>query len=128
MDLSSGFDSPNPYGLRAADFEYDMDGYDTALRFLSDLAGGSTEEEALRVNGGNPAMLRAWESNTRFRRVLAKCRAANARELADAATRAEARERQATEGVPRFIPLEEAPVPPRSIFSATPNGASWGSA
>jgi hypothetical protein len=77
MDLSNGFDLPNPHGLRAADFEYDMDSYGVALAFLSDLAGGSSEAEALKANGGSPAAKRSWETSRAFRRVLAKCRRAS---------------------------------------------------
>src|SRR5579875_1726217 len=78
MDLSAGFDWPNPFGLKAADFEYDMDSYEVALRFLSDLASGSLESRALSANGGSDAMLREWERAPKFRRVLHKCRSAGA--------------------------------------------------
>lgn len=126
MDLSSGFDYPNPYGLRAADFDYDMVGYEVALRFLSDLAGGSPEPRALELNGGSPAQLRAWESNGRFRRVLARCRQANAQEMAAAARKAaEAETEESKPDGRRFIPLEEAPVV-RGLFSHAARPDSWG--
>ena len=54
MDLSSGHDFPNPYGLLAADFDYDMDSYSIALRFLSDLSGGTPEDEALAIENASP--------------------------------------------------------------------------
>lgn len=112
MDLSSGFDITNPYGLLAADFNFDTDGYAVALKFLSDLAGGTLEAKALEGNGGNRAMLTAWKGNAKFRRVYEKCKAAGkaAREALRAAEKAQ--EATEGEGVPnpsgqRFVPFEE---------------------
>lgn len=85
MDLSSGFDIPNPFGLLAADFDHDMDGYRAALGFLGDLAGGRPLVEALEANGGDQRMLKAWERNGKFRRVLAKAMAAVKRQEANPA-------------------------------------------
>jgi hypothetical protein len=129
-DLSASWDIPNPFALVSADFSYDLDGYRAALGFLSDLAGGSVEAEALAANGGSPAQLTGWKRSEKFRRVYAKCVAAGeaeqealrARESAAAAT--DAQEATQPQGQV-FIPLEEAPVQ-RSVFALTPNRDSWG--
>lgn len=149
-DLSAGFDTPNPYGLMAGDFGYDLDAYHVALRFLSDLSGGSVEAEALEANGGSPAQLRAWERNEKFRRVLGKCRRAGETEREDAklekavevmaevvdvakavtAGNATAEERLAAaveQGATKRVAWEDAP-PTKSTFSGTPNPSGWGSA
>jgi len=76
MDLSTGFDIPNPYGLLAADFDHDMGSYRACLAFLSDLSGGTPEDRALRINGGDAQLLTAWQGSRKVRRVLAKCREA----------------------------------------------------
>jgi hypothetical protein len=128
VDLSSGFDLPNPYGLLASDFGYDVEGYSIALRFLSDLAGGTDEPDALRNNGGSIPHIRAWEANGKFRRVLAKCRQAGARERAAAAERKRAEAEAVAEPAPsgnRFIPIDEVPRS-RSIFARQASAASWG--
>jgi hypothetical protein len=129
MDISSGFDLPNPYGLLASDFSYDTEGYRVALAFLGDLATGSDHDHALTNNGGNPAMLRAWQGGEKFRRVYAKCRAAGEREKAALAAQEATRDEQgASEGETqgqRFIPLEEAPVR-RGVFTLSPPRESWG--
>lgn len=140
MDLSSGFDIANPYGLLAADFNYDMDGYGVALRFLGDLAGGTAEKDALALNGGSRAMLTAWRGSDKFRRVYAKCKQAGvaARAYAEAqankAAEAAGSPQEATEGdTPRqpptqgWVPLEEAPVQRRGLFAIHPPRGSWGS-
>jgi hypothetical protein len=89
-DLSAdGFDIPNPYGLRAADFEHDMDSYRLALRFLGNLSAGDTEERALSVEGGTPAHMRKWEGSARFRRALNKCRRVATEERAYEAQKAQ---------------------------------------
>ena len=136
-DLSSGYDLPNPYGLGASVFDFDMDSYSAALKFLSDLAGGTVESDALKINGGDPALLVSWKRSDKFRRVYAKCRAAGDAER-EALTRAESAS-AATEGegagepsgqpfaTQRFVPLEDVPVN-RSPFSMQPIGESWGEA
>jgi hypothetical protein len=68
------FDCPNPYGLRAADFDNDGHSYRLALRFLGNLSAGDPEDRALSVEGGTPAHMRKWEGSARFRRALNKCR------------------------------------------------------
>lgn len=78
MDLSSNFDIPNPYGLRATDFNHQLDSYIVALKFLGDLATGTPEDKALEQNGGTKAMVQAWQRSDNFRHVLSKCRKANA--------------------------------------------------
>lgn len=123
MDVSAGFDIPNPYGLQASDMNYDMDAYRSALGFLSDLLGGSDETKALEANGGSPMLLKAWEGSGKFRRVLAKCRAAASRDRT-------ARE-VATEPAPpmrgqRFVSLDEMPTQPASLFRLSPSAGSWG--
>jgi hypothetical protein len=111
VDVSSGFDIANPYGLRAADFDYDMDSYGSALTFLSDLAGGSSEAEALEANGGSPAAKRSWETSRAFRRVLAKCRQAGEAEREYLAREAAAKESEPEKpaGPSNFIALEDMP-------------------
>lgn len=127
MDVSSGFDHPNPFGLRAVDFDYDQDSYDVALRFLSDLASGTEEKQSLEINGANEPMLRNWESSAKFRRVLAKCRAAGASERVFVERKEAAAQKLEAPSLPAgFVPLDR--VPPRrpSVFSATPGVGSWG--
>ena len=130
MDIHSGYDYPNPYGLQASDFDYDMDSYVVALRFLSDLTGGTEEQHALETNGANTPMLRNWESSAKFRRVLSKCRAAGASERVFIEQReAAAKAAESTEPVKgsRLILLAEVPVRPRaSLFSSTPNPVTFG--
>lgn len=120
MDLSSGFDIPNPFGLRVGDFGDDMDGYRVALAFLSDLAGGSEHDGALEENGGSVALLRGWQSSDRFRRVYAKAKAAAAaeQEALEAESAPEAEPHDPT--VQRSIPLMEMPVQRHSIFGGMP--------
>lgn len=108
MDVSSGFDIPNPYGLRAADFDYDMDSYGVALAFLADMAGGSSEDEALEANGGSPAAKRSWETARAFRRVLAKCRQAGDAEREYRARKPEQQPDRSADP-PGFIRLEDMP-------------------
>jgi hypothetical protein len=118
-----GFNLPNPFGLLASDFGHDVDAYRVALGYLADLAGGSVESNALQANGGNPAMLRSWESSGKFRRVLAKCRAAGREEAAAAVRRAEEKQSEPLKpGEVRFVRLEDMPLQRESAFSmrATP--------
>lgn len=129
MDLSSGFDISNPYGLLASDFNYDMDGYAVALKFLSDLVGGTPEAKALEVNGGNRAMLAAWKQSDKFRRVHSKCKKEG--KVAAVALGAQEKPQEATgvEAWPNssgqvFVPLSEAPVS-RGVFSPQPRSGSW---
>jgi hypothetical protein len=68
------FDCPNPYGLRAQDFDNDGDSYRLALRFLGNVSAGDPEDRALSVEGGTAADMRRWEGSARFRRALNKCR------------------------------------------------------
>jgi hypothetical protein len=80
-DLAAdGYNIPNAYGLKPADFEHDQESYSAALAFLGDVSCGEPEDRALLNNGGSPEMLRAWESSARFRRALAKCRKLGAEE------------------------------------------------
>jgi hypothetical protein len=65
---------PNWHGLQASDFDFDINSYTVALRFLGDVSVGTLEEDALRIEGGTPEMRRSWESSRRFRRSLGKCR------------------------------------------------------
>ena len=126
MDLTSGFDIPNPYGLRADDFDHDMDGYRAALGFLGDLVFGVDEPQALEQNGGSQPALRRWSANGKFRRVLAKARAAGAEERAH--TQPEEAQQEApdpSERFQRFIPLEDMPAQ-RSAFSGNPAPGTWG--
>lgn len=88
MDLSSNYDLPNPYGLLAADFNHDMDGYRACLGFLGDLATGSEHAEALEDNGGNQGMLVGWRRSAKFRRVYEKCKKAGEAEREYAAEKA----------------------------------------
>lgn len=123
MDVSAGFDIANPYGLLASDMNYDMGAYRSALGFLSDLTGGSEEAKALEANGGSPMLLKAWESSPKFRRVLAKCRAAAARGRAEKTAGPDA-----ALTPPRgqqFIPLDEMPAR-NTLFGLTPRPGSWG--
>src|ERR1035437_6846205 len=111
-DLSPAFDIPNPFMLRAADFDYDGTSYTVALKFLSDLAGGTVESDALKINGGTVPMLRSWQRSDRFRRVHDKCRRAGEAEQVAAAER-EAIERDDADTEPQgqhFVPLEDMPV------------------
>lgn len=132
MDVSAGFDYPNPYGLMAVDFQYDMDSYAVALKFLSDLTGGTPEKQALTQNGGSTPMLRQWENSPKFRRVLGKCRAAAAADRAAVEQRA-AEQKQGVDsrfpapGEQGFVRLEDMPAR-GSVFAGQPNPASWGSA
>jgi hypothetical protein len=114
MDLSSGFDLPNAYGLKADDFDWDMDSYRAGLGFLGDVGCGVDEEKALADNGGSPHLLRSWEGSQRFRRVLGKVRRMGEEEREHAAAHAEQVEPSALSGR-RFIPLEDAPLP-RGLF------------
>jgi hypothetical protein len=110
-DLSAGFDLPNPYGLKAADFNYDTAAYRIALAFLSDIAGGTDESYALANNGGSTALLRAWEGDSKFRRVLAKCREANRRAHdTDAAPGYDPAAHLPPPGEQRFVPIDEIPT------------------
>ena len=131
-DLSDGFLIPNAFGLLPGDFDRDMDGYRAALGFLSDLAGGTVEADALKINGGDPAMFVSWQRSKPFRRVYAKCRAAGEaeREVLRRAESASAATEGEGAGEPlgqRFVPLEDVPVN-RSPFSMQPSGDSWGEA
>jgi hypothetical protein len=76
---------PNWHGLQASDFDFDMDSYTVALRFLGDVSVGTPEDDALRIEGGTPEMRRSWESSRRFRRSLGKCREMGEQERAHAA-------------------------------------------
>ncbi|MBV9805196.1 MAG: hypothetical protein JO130_18505 [Solirubrobacterales bacterium] len=110
MDLSSGFDIPNPYGLLASDFGFDVAGYRAALGFLGDLASGTEHDRALAANGGSLALLTGWKGSPKFRRVYAKC-------LEAARTNTERPIVRQIPVVPvlppsgqqRFIPVEEVP-------------------
>jgi len=130
-DLSASWDIPNPFGLLCGDLSHDLDGYRAALGFLSDLAGGSDHDHALRTNGGDPASLRAWQSSDKFRRVYAKCRAAGEAEQKWAAEHAEQAPEPtdtATQPNPsdqRFVPLSEAPTSPGRAFSYQLPRESW---
>ena len=129
MDLSNGYDLPNPYGLSASVFDHDMESYSAALKFLSDLAGGTPEPEALELNGGSVPMLRSWQRSDRFRRVHDKCRRAGeaeraVREAKGADTEGDETTTQPVSGQ-RFIPFEDMPVQ-RSVFALTPGPDSWG--
>ena len=83
--IDDPFDIPNRHGLRAEEFDYDMESYRTALGFLGDVSCGTLEEDALRIEGGTPEMMRAWEGSRRFRRALARCREQAAEDRAYAA-------------------------------------------
>jgi hypothetical protein len=112
VDLSSGFDLPNAYGLRAEDFDFDMDSYRAAMAFLGDTSVGVGEEKALADNGGSPHLMRSWEGSQRFRRVLGKVRRMGEEDrerVAKAATTAPSAPGR------RFIPLDQAPVS-RGLF------------
>lgn len=119
MDVSVSGDFPNPYGLHASDFDHDLESYAVALKFLSDLSGGTEQERALQINGADEALLQSWKSSSRFRKVLAKCRAAVAQEKAAL----EARETEAEQpklpppGSFGFVSFEDAPVQRRSLFA-----------
>lgn len=123
-DLSSGFDIPNPFGLLASDFGHDIDSYSAALKFLGDLASGVDEPRALETNGGSMPLLRSWERSGKFRKVLGKCRAAGAAEMALRARReAEAAQEPEVKANPfeqKFIPLEELPAT-HSVFTLRPS-------
>lgn len=116
-DLSGdGYNLPNPYGLLASDFGYDVDGYRIALAFLSDLSGGTDEKVALTQNGGETAMLRGWEGNNKFRRVLQKCRkAAKADQGVEPQKVATLEDLLPPPGQQRFIPLSD--IAPHMIRS-----------
>lgn len=132
MDVSAGFDFPNPYGLMAVDFQYDMDSYAVALKFLSDLTGGTPEKQALQQNGGTTPMLRQWENSPKFRRVLAKCRSAVAEDR-EASKKRDLEQEQSVDGrfpapgEQGFVRLEDMPAR-GSVFAGQPNPASWGTA
>jgi hypothetical protein len=115
--------------LLAADFDFDMQSYSVALKFLSDLSGGTVETDALTQNGGSIAMLRSWERSQKFRRVLAKCRAAGATEREATAKRdaekAEEKKRPDTVGSQVFVPILDMPVNPKT-FVPQPRLGSWG--
>lgn len=134
MDLASSFDIPNPYGLRASDFDHDMDGYEAALRFLGDLATGTPEPEALTNNGGSPAMMRRWTSNGKFRRVLGKARDAGLHERSVAEEKRLAEEADPepqSQGHQGFVTLEEGLDrlnARRGSFSRNAPRGSWGQA
>lgn len=121
-DLSSGYNLPNPHGLTADDFGHDMEAYSTALKFLSDLSGGTEEARALEINGGSVAQLRAWEQSSKFRRVLAKCRAAGEVERETAERKRIEAEKVDEDMQPRpygcatFVPLGK--MPTRQIFGS----------
>ena len=126
MDLSSGFDIRNPYGLLASDFGHAMDEYEVALRFLGDQATGTEEAKALEQNGGDVAMLRRWEANGKFRRVLRKARAAGAQERAHTPPEPEPEDQPQGQG---FVTLEEGLDKlnaRRSIFARNAPRGSWG--
>lgn len=131
MDVSAGYDLPNPYGLGASEFDYDMPSYKAALAFLSDLAGGTSETRALEINGGNPAMLVMWQRSARFRRVLAKCRAGAAQVRLEQET---ATADHAVEGMlpapgeQAFVRFEDMPFREPSVFAGRANPASFGAA
>lgn len=132
-DLSATYDIPNAYGLLAADFGHDLDGYRAALGFLGDLASGIDHDEALASNGGSGSLLVRWQRSGKFARVYAKCRAAGELEHQEALRRAEG-DSAATEdedqGNPSgqtFIALEDLPAT-RSVFSLQPGRESWGRA
>lgn len=116
MDVSAEFSIPNPFGLLASEFTYDMDSYRACLAFLSDLAGGSDHDTALAENGGSRALLTRWKGIPKFRVVYQKCvRAAEVerRELAEIEARkaAEAEKSAATVDTgQRFIPMDEIPL------------------
>lgn len=129
MDVSSGFDIPNPYGLPASEFGYDMDAYRTALKFLSDLAGGSEQSDALERNGGTAPMLTLWQRSSAFRRVYGKCLTVGrlereARERRDAdANEDDGAEVRVIDGYPipppgqqMFVRLEDLPAR-RTVFN-----------
>ena len=130
-DLSSGYDIPNPFGLAASVFEFDMTGYRIALGYLSDLAGGTIESDALKTNGGTVPMLRSWQRSDRFRRVHDKCRRAGDAERLAAAARERAKQYdKGADTEPQgqhFVPLEDMPAQ-RSAFSLQPGRDSWGTA
>jgi len=64
MDVSSGFDHPNPFGLRAADFDYDQDSYVVALR-------GPWRRSRLR---STVQTSRCYVTGNRLRSSVAYCR------------------------------------------------------
>lgn len=92
-----------------------MDAYRTALKFLSDLAGGSEQSEALELNGGTAPMLTLWQRSSAFRRVYGKCLTAGRLER-------EARERRGAESgeddgsQPRMIDGFPIPTPGHQMF------------
>lgn len=108
-DLGIGFDKPNPYGLRASDFDHDMEAYDAALRFLGDLVSGSDEPAALEANGIEGTTMRGWLRSPRFRRVLDKCRGAGQRSRDDEAPSSEASGRPVAAYHPSFVPWDKVP-------------------
>lgn len=132
-DLSASWDINNPFGLICADFDYDLAGYSAALGFLSDLAGGTIEADALKINGGSPAQLQAWQQSGKFRRVLAKCRRAGQAERdheeavrrAEAASAAIEAEQQGNGSNQRFVPFDEMPAQ-SGVFKLQPTRGSWG--
>jgi len=68
------FNKPNSWGLQGSDFDFDLESYTVALGFLGDVSIGVPEEPALVNNGGNQAMMRAWQASHRFRREFGKAR------------------------------------------------------
>lgn len=127
MDLrGNGHDIPNPYGLLAADFDFDTESYGIALSFLGDLASGSTEDRALQVNGGTQELMRSWANSAKFRRVLGKCRQASERERAYQARSQETAPTDAVRaGAQRFIPADElTPAALQTIKRQRPSSAS----
>lgn len=111
MDLTSGYDLPNPYGLQASDFDHDMDSYRAALGFLGDVSCGVDEEKALADNGGSPHLMRSWEGSQRFRRVLGKVRRMGEEEREHAQLKAASAQPTTPAAGRRFIPLDQAPLP-----------------
>jgi hypothetical protein len=90
--IDDAFDIPNRHGLRAEEFDYDMESYRAALGFLGDVSCGTPEQEALRIEGGTPEMMRSWEGSRRFRRALGRCREQGAEDREYAARKAERRQ------------------------------------
>lgn len=131
LDVSAGYDLPNPYGLGANEFDYDMPSYRAALAFLSDLAGGTDEPRALQNNGGDAAMLVMWQRSARFRRVLAKCRAGAAQVRVEQETATTVHALGSVLPAPGeqgFIRLEDMPAREPSVFAGQANPASFGTA
>jgi len=115
-------DIPNPYGLKAADFDYDRGSYAAALGFLGDVSVGADEPRALTAEGATQEMLRGWESIPRFRRALGQCREMGAQDRAfQQRQQDEQNTSDASGSGPVFIPLDRMPVRRPSVFSSTPD-------